>query len=332
MATHSRTRSEIPVCPRCGYDQSGEIARWSEACPLRGVCVECGYEIEWADVLDASRRQAEGFFEHTHGPFRSLIAAWRTWLWTLMPWLFWRRVRLHHGVVVWKALIWLAVLYYPIQIGSCVLRSLGFGQSLPVFPGVSGIPWLKNALYALSPLVHPCFDIEDSWMASAPLLRLHVCAWPSPGWAGLAMSLAWPSLILMLPETRHAAKVRKVHVVRAACYGLAWCIVLRFVDVFGAAVSLILELMGLPNDWPSWNVRGMLSDPGWAMTHRPAPASILIGGWIALWWLVVLTRGFRLRHALFTWVVLSIAAAIIGWCALAAHEIADGWSPVIWSF
>lgn len=29
---------------------------WSRACPLRGLCPECGLEFEWADMVGSSKR------------------------------------------------------------------------------------------------------------------------------------------------------------------------------------------------------------------------------------------------------------------------------------
>lgn len=42
-----------PRCPRCGYDQSGEVQTWRSACPLHGRCPECGLEFRWRYVLHA---------------------------------------------------------------------------------------------------------------------------------------------------------------------------------------------------------------------------------------------------------------------------------------
>ena len=38
-------------CPRCGYDQRGEMAKWADSCPLTSVCTECGLEIDWAELI-----------------------------------------------------------------------------------------------------------------------------------------------------------------------------------------------------------------------------------------------------------------------------------------
>lgn len=42
------------VCPRCSYDLRGTMGDWSRACPLRGVCPECGLQFEWAEMIGAS--------------------------------------------------------------------------------------------------------------------------------------------------------------------------------------------------------------------------------------------------------------------------------------
>jgi hypothetical protein len=30
---------------------------WSQACPLRGICPECGQEFDWADMVGSPRRR-----------------------------------------------------------------------------------------------------------------------------------------------------------------------------------------------------------------------------------------------------------------------------------
>ena len=57
------TSEPEPICPVCGYDQSGVIASWAESCPLEGVCSECGSVLRWQEIhrpdLFASARFAE---------------------------------------------------------------------------------------------------------------------------------------------------------------------------------------------------------------------------------------------------------------------------------
>ena len=42
-------------CPRCGYDQRGVIAQWTDTCDLDGRCTECGLAFEWARVLNPKK-------------------------------------------------------------------------------------------------------------------------------------------------------------------------------------------------------------------------------------------------------------------------------------
>ncbi len=38
-----------PRCPGCGYDHTGVVASWTESCPVRARCPECGRE--WPTTL-----------------------------------------------------------------------------------------------------------------------------------------------------------------------------------------------------------------------------------------------------------------------------------------
>ncbi|MCZ6834720.1 MAG: hypothetical protein O7G85_03005, partial [Planctomycetota bacterium] len=40
----------------CGYDLRGTMGDWTNACPLRGVCSECGLGFDWADMIGSSKR------------------------------------------------------------------------------------------------------------------------------------------------------------------------------------------------------------------------------------------------------------------------------------
>jgi hypothetical protein len=69
-------RDAILRCPRCGYDQSGVVARWQagESCPLASPCSECGFEIIWRNVFRPTLERVPWLFEHARGPVRSFIA------------------------------------------------------------------------------------------------------------------------------------------------------------------------------------------------------------------------------------------------------------------
>ena len=113
MPTHGPITTE-PKCPRCGYDQSGEVATWTDRCPLEGRCTECGRVFEWTVVFDPSRTTLRWSFEHAPG-FFGLFPRWfRTIGRATRPGLYWRSIGLAEPVrpfriTVMLLLWWLAV-------------------------------------------------------------------------------------------------------------------------------------------------------------------------------------------------------------------------------
>ena len=97
-------------CPRCYYDLSGPVATWSDRCPTTGVCSECGLAIEWADLLSPPRQRLRWLYEHA-GRWWNLRAVWMTTARALLPWLFWRRIELHHQIMPRRLAAWPLVLF-----------------------------------------------------------------------------------------------------------------------------------------------------------------------------------------------------------------------------
>ena len=97
-----------PTCPRRGYDLSGHIASWERACPIEGRCSECGLAFAWRQVLVESERVNTRHVEHCRA--RAIpIATVRTLVWCVLPWVFWKKVRLHHEPRLRRMAIWLAL-------------------------------------------------------------------------------------------------------------------------------------------------------------------------------------------------------------------------------
>lgn len=85
----SRVGDSMPGCPRCGYPLEGAASGWSDRCPLRHTCTECGLEIDLVRLL--GRDQGSRWF----------VAAGRT---------HWARLRRTPGTMVR-----LAVPFWPWQ-------------------------------------------------------------------------------------------------------------------------------------------------------------------------------------------------------------------------
>lgn len=69
-------------CPLCEYN-------------LRGLtvprCPECGYQFDWPELLDPTKRLHSYLFEHH--PERNFKSFWQTAIGSLMPRTFWRKLR-----------------------------------------------------------------------------------------------------------------------------------------------------------------------------------------------------------------------------------------------
>lgn len=114
-----------PICPRCGYEQSGTVQTWRESCPLTGTCSECGLGFCWADVLNPGRVDLAGFVEQARGGWwQVLAAAWRTWVWSMLPWVFWRKVRLDHRVVPRRWAAWAILTLVLVHVGGALVGTL----------------------------------------------------------------------------------------------------------------------------------------------------------------------------------------------------------------
>ncbi|MHC4947253.1 MAG: hypothetical protein ACYTG1_03190, partial [Planctomycetota bacterium] len=83
-------------CPRCGYDQRGVLEGWRSRCDLVTVCTECGFRIEWTELLSRVVRRPAWCVEYA--------PRWRSLPWrsattlgtTVRPWTFWRTLRITH--------------------------------------------------------------------------------------------------------------------------------------------------------------------------------------------------------------------------------------------
>ena len=112
------------ACPRCGYDQRGGVATWSESCPLEGICTECGLHITWSEVLQPEKFEPRWCVEFVSRIWRMPRASMRTLIRSFWPWGFWSRLKMSHSIRPLRLLIyilWLLLLpllcYVPIQAG-----------------------------------------------------------------------------------------------------------------------------------------------------------------------------------------------------------------------
>jgi hypothetical protein len=300
----------IPTCPRCGYDQSGAISAWGRCeparCPLDGVCSECGLEFRWADVMRLPERQVQGLFEHAVG--RRQCASWalRTWLMTAWPAVFWKRVTILAPVHPARLLIWPLVVWAMVWAAGSLLHNLAYGVRL-AGAWAAGTASRADWLPLLEGWTSPCAQPRRYWPTRGLGWRPSAELWIGNFAGPVAMTAAWPLLLLVLRRTMSTARVRTAHIVRATAYSLAWVPALALLHIADGALST----------WRPAVKSGLGPYPGLGaasslVLHDHWPAAVLaITLWLGLWWHEAICRGFRLRHGTEVWAFLLIAALLM---------------------
>lgn len=299
-------RSANPCCPRCDYDQSGAIASWAEACPLRGTCPECGYEFAWREVYSVQERTNARFVEHAR-VWRVPGAAWRSLVWTAVPGIFWRQVQLRHEVRVQRWLVWFAWtigLLYALGAAFVVAGRWVHETRTRMPGGFKGAapfdPW-----WVADGLGWPLIDVEGGFfgMYGVRVVRLANDQWSAASVFMATMSTLMMVLVLALPQTRKRCKVRVRHVLRAAVYSWSWLAVPAALRL-AVAGRWTLEQLVLGRD-P--DLYGM-----YLALHRFGVPLIVLGfGWHVAWWSYALRRGWRMPGAWHHAAMLAIGSGMV---------------------
>ncbi len=213
------------ACPKCGYDQAGEIATWQTSCPVRGMCTECAYEFEWANVLDPARINLLWYVEHATRKRDQLRRSVSTLLMLAIPNRYWRRVRVLARIRIPMLLLWLLMILMvlhtfaliPVGLGNWqetwgMMRGGGYSDFAQ--HGMLGYAYeLHNALFA------PFLRIQygsygTSFHLGGYFHQDVLAALALPGFVALPTTM-WLLLIWLLPVTRRQVSIRTIHLVRA---------------------------------------------------------------------------------------------------------------------
>ncbi|GJM18425.1 MAG: hypothetical protein DHS20C14_06380 [Phycisphaeraceae bacterium] len=297
-----------PSCARCGYDLSGIADAWTDACPLRGICPECGHDFAWGNVFDMSRTDLPWLIEHAKGR--------REWVGRVIPTLrhaccprsYWRDVTVDARVrlvplIAFVAVVWLV----PYLVSGAV-----FAQERAAFltanryGGPSDLQFAHAV--AASAAVHP---VATTWRFTSPWTRVE---WQRRGVIvvfALAMHTTWPVMMLILPVTRRRARVRLAHVARAWITG------------FIAALPAWVIAMGLAHVDQRWS-RFMF--PSWY--REPGVLLWILVPFIAWWWWCVVRVGWRVEQAgrvFWALCLCSVVAAVVSVLAIDLDVFATLW-------
>jgi hypothetical protein len=199
------------------------VAAWDRAepaaCPLEGLCSECGLKFAWVDVLRPDRHLPGWSFEHAAS--RALMRLPGTWLRAaLAPWLWWR-LRMGHAVVVWRVVAFAVVCLLGFHVACTVLAAWAALANQTMVARLPGA-----ALDPVAGLGTLLLDPYQPWPVGTRKSLVSYWAW----WAVIG-TLCIPTMFLVLGGTFARLRIRRAHLARAAAYSLAMlpCIALVFV-------------------------------------------------------------------------------------------------------
>jgi hypothetical protein len=213
-------------CPRCGYDLRGTAYAWQDACPLEGVCPDCGHNFAWRNIF--RHRQHALLLEHQWRRRPVSSGLW-TLAMTLRPRRFWQSLRLEHDVSL--AIVALVILGAALFLGA-------FTWAATVSSAL--FDWVTVGVAQSSPgdLLAAAWRATQRAADRLVTYRLSVLAAP------FLVPLCFPLLFLTLP----ASHIRFVHLLRIAWYSLAGLCMLTAAMTYGLALlDVARDLRLLPD-------------------------------------------------------------------------------------
>ena len=298
----SSRRDMKPRCPRCGYDLRGPVATWADRCPLEGVCSECGLNLRWAEVLLPEKFEPSWCVEFAPGGRRILLACARTFLWSLRPWTFWRRMKMSQPIR-WRRLI-----VYLLLLAATVYTTFALSQGVlawhwwwrirndpdTVRSDVGGYTVFVQA--AVLPFSDsPPGSYSEVWPTRGGGLRGFSFSYRSPLYhardraahehAGLFLGVIFitcPLVFVALPISRRRAKVRWSHVLRVTAYSTSY-------------VALAVIIVMVSNTAGLVTGRSFLLSDSIALLESLTLVALCPG--MLIWWAVAIRRYLRMEHA-----------------------------------
>ena len=160
----------IPACPRCEYDQRGEVTTWSSRCPMRGRCSECGYEFAWSEVygvLNEWGSELDWYAEHSKGWVDLVVRTPRTLLRLLFPIWFFRSVNHRRAIRLGMLMRWMIVvtlmMHLVVSIAGVIANKLGGPWSRVGYNGYWVESFLDTLCNTFSGLLFPYAAIMRSY-------------------------------------------------------------------------------------------------------------------------------------------------------------------------
>lgn len=266
-------------CPRCGYDLRGAIQSWTDACPMQGVCTECGLDFQWSWMFRAQLHP--WLFEHQwrKRPIRSAIL---TTLLSMRSGRLCREAILIHPI----RLAPLAALLVLLVVAAAALHASGVAYAEYLFFSRYGrTGWGGGTAY----------EIRIALSETGRFLAVYL----------LPVLLIPPLAFVLIPTSLQQVKVRPAHIARIWLYS---CIGVTGATLFITAAQLVWSLV-TGFDAPTWLhplewqfIPWSPGMPWWTYvvksTLLPIWAAAML--WVSLWWWNACRRYLHLPDATLT--------------------------------
>ncbi|MGJ8637313.1 MAG: hypothetical protein ACSHX5_10755 [Phycisphaerales bacterium] len=251
-------KTHTPICPKCGYDQSGTIATWKNQCPTQGLCNECGINFQWSDIFDPSRTNLPWYTEHARSLSQLITRTLPTFLRLINPKSFWKQVHPTTVIKLKPLVLWFILLSLAAHILVSAINMYSFYAQ---HAGTTSWYWTNfkaGGVYAypelaLNTIFKSVFDFRiHQSNTGIDSIKVNFAGWNifstlflRPLSASLGFNIMWLLVLLVIPTTRRLAKIRKAHICRAFILSLI-------------STLLILQLTRLHyqyrmNSWRVWN-------------------------------------------------------------------------------
>lgn len=313
------TPTPAPICPKCGYDQSGAIATWETQCPVRGTCPECGLAFAWADVFDPSRVHLHWYVEHATNRREMISRSPSTCGMLLIPNRFWKRVTVTTPIYVarlWSYVGAMALICYLLttlaRLGAIVYNRMHWNHLYSTFHEQNPESGFQAQLYVAdtSTLEYWLRTIGSAF--TTPFVQYDSATQMAS--LILGMVLLWALIIAAVPITRRIAQIRLAHVHRAAAWSCFAVVYMYAIVSLSESLASGFNSAGLalsPN-WPgAFNVQQLRFNQAYAYSNYFITAIfIAMIIWIQWFWITAVVKGWRIRSILLP--ILGFIASVLG--------------------
>jgi hypothetical protein len=298
MKSTASTPPTTPICPKCGYDQSGEIATWETKCPLEGRCPECGVVLSWGVLFEPMIHDLGWYAEHARSVGQMAKRTVSTVRMLLIPSRYWDRVGLGSRVRTGRLIAWLIFFFLGIHLLTSAMEMVYEIEDYRSI-GASGLPvgvqdWVGFIADGLCwPINAPDWQRIDYFTGSSAFQSIYGwnprydLMYPHDlGVTGLVRSLAllgsvgiWVIILLATRQTRKRDGIRMIHVFRVLMIS-AFASALLF--ELGRVMESAIQIAYVQR----WSIRDRLRYDLGPMVFQAASIGLLV--WIQWFWITAI--------------------------------------------